>query len=346
MPFTALQLQNISNALLDYNVRGPAMSQVLQDRPFLNDLLSNQEEFPGGKEKITWNVKGEYTTAIQGYSHDDTVTYANPANIKQASASWYEIHAGISLTLTELKKAGISVVDSLNGAETVNHTEQEKIEITNLLQDKIEDMTEGWARSFTEMVWRDGTQDAKAIPGLRSFILNDPTAAGTTFGIDRVANPWWRNHYQLAINVATPSNLNLITALQNGLRTQRRYGGRPNKAYCGSDFLEALEAELRSKGNFTMDGWNKRGATEIGVADVSLKGIVFQYDPVMDDLGLTKYGALLDMSKIKLKTMSGEDRKLHTPARPADQYVMYRAMTYTGGLICKQLNAQGIYSVA
>lgn len=52
------------------------------------------------------------------------------------------------------------------------------------------------------------------------------------------------------------------------------------------------------------------------------------------------------MSKIKLKTMSGEDRKLHTPARPADQYVMYRAMTYTGGLICKQLNAQGIYSVA
>lgn len=346
MPFTAAQLKNINDALLDYNIRGPAMSQVLQDRPFLNDLLAAQEEFPGGKELITWNVKGEYTTVVQGFTHDDTVTYSNPANIKQASAKWYEIHAGIQVTLTELKKAGISVVDSMNGADTVNHSEQEKIEITNLLQDKIEDMTEGWARSFTEMVWRDGTQDAKAIPGLRSFILNDPTAAGTTFGIDRVANTWWRNQYNLALNVGTPSNLNLITALQNGLRNQRRYGGRPNKAYCGSDFMEALEAELRSKGQFTMDGWNKKGATEIGVTDVSLKGIVFQYDPALDDLGLTKYGFLLDMSKVKLRTMSGEDRKLHTPARPADQYVMYRAMTYTGGLICKQLNAQGVYSIA
>lgn len=345
MPFTAQQLQNISNALLDYNVRGPAMSQVLQDRPFLNDLLSAQEEFPGGKEKITWNVKGTYTTAVQGYSHDDTVSYTNPANIKQASASWYEIHAGIEVTLTELKKAGISVVDSLNGAETTNHSEQEKIEITNLLQDKIEDMTEGWARSFTEMVWRDGTQDAKAIPGVRSFLLDDPTS-GTTFGIDKAANSWWRNHVALALSTATPSDLAIITALKNGLRAQRRYGGRPNKAYCGSDFLEALEAELHSKGNFTLDGWNKKGATEIGMADVSMKGVTFQYDPVLDDLGLTKYSFLLDMSKIKLKTMSGEDRKLHTPARPADQYVMYRAMTYTGGLICKQLNAQGVYALA
>lgn len=346
MAFTAAQLQNIANALLDYNIKGPAMSQVLQDRPFLNDLLAGQKEFPGGKEKITWNVKGVYSTAVQGYSHDDTVTYGNPANIKQASANWYELHAGIKTTLTELKNAGISVVDSMTGKETVNHTEQEKIEITNLLQDKIEDMTEGWARSFTEMVWKDGTQDAKAIPGVRSFILNDPTAAGSTFGIDRVANSWWRNYVSLAINVATPSNLNLITALQNGLRAQRRYGGRPNKAYCGSDFLEALEAELRSKGQFTQTGFNNKSATEIGVADVSLKGVVFQYDPVLDDLGLTKYCGLFDMSKLTMRVMSGEDRKMHNPARPADQYVMYRAMTYTGGLTCSQLNAQGLYSIA
>lgn len=346
MSFTALQLQNIANALMDYNSKGPAMSQVLQDRPFLNDLLAAQVEFPGGKEKITWNVKGEYTTAVQGYTHDDTVTYSNPANIKQAYANWYEIHAGISLTLTELKKAGISVVDSLNGAETVNHTEQEKVEITNLLQDKIEDMTEGWARSFNEMVWLDGTQDAKAVPGIRSFILDDPTAAGTTFGIDRVANSWWRNYFSLAINVSTLSNLNLTTALTNGLRIQRRFGGRPNKFYAGSDFLEALEGELRTKGTFTDMGWNKGSATEIGIAEPRLKGVIIQYEPALDDLGLTKYGFSFDMSKLKLRVMSGEDRKLHNPARPADQYVMYRAMTWTGGMTCSQLNAQGVYSIA
>jgi len=346
MPFTAQQIQNISNALLDYHIRGAAMSQVLQDRPFLNDLISGQEEFPGGKDRITWNVKGEYTTAVQGYTHDDTVSYANPANIRQAHANWYEIHAGIGLALTELKKAGISVVDSMNGAETVNHSEKEKIEITNLLNDKIEDMTEGWARSFTQMVWRDGTQDAKVVPGVRSFLLDNPAAAGTTFGIDRVANPWWRNHTRTGINVATLSNLNLTTALTNGLRLQRRFGGRPNKMYCGSVFLEALEGELRTRGTFTMDGWNKGSAVEIGIAEPRLKGVAMQYEPALDDLGLTRYGFSMDMSKIKLRVMSGEDRKTHSPARPADQYVMFRAMTWTGGLICKQLNAQGVYSIA
>ena len=49
---------------------------------------------------------------------------------------------------------------------------------------------------------------------------------------------------------------------------------------------------------------------------------------------------------VKLMVMEGEDMKKHNPARPEDKYVMYRAMTWTGGLIINQRNANGVYSIA
>ena len=35
------------------------------------------------QEFITRNVKGEYTTEFEGYEHDDSVSYSNPANLKR-----------------------------------------------------------------------------------------------------------------------------------------------------------------------------------------------------------------------------------------------------------------------
>jgi hypothetical protein len=43
--------------------------------------------------------------------------------------------------------------------------------------------------------------------------------------------------------------------------------------------------------------------------------------------------------------MEGEDMKKHNPARPADKYVLYRAQTWTGGLVCRQRNTSGVYSI-
>ena len=345
MAFTAGELANIANALIDFNIKGPAMSQVLQERPLFRDLMAQQKTFPGGKGAITQNVKGAYTTTIQGYSHDDTVTYSNPANLKQATTNWYEVHGGISLTLTELKKAGISVVDSLNSENTKKHSNADVVTITDLLQDKIDDMMEGWARGFNNMLWKDGTQDTKQVPGLRSFLLNDPTAVGNTFGIDRVANAWWRNRYKVGIDSSAAGELNLVNALQKEYRQLRRFGGKPNKFYAGSDFMDAFERELRSKGNFTNDGWSKQGKIDASLADIAFKGTLVEYDPTLDDNAMSKYGFWLDLSKLKLHVMDGEDRKVHTPARSADKYVLYRAMTWTGGLLCTQLNAQGVYSI-
>lgn len=345
MPFTATELANVSNAVLDQHIRGAAMSQVLQERPLFKKLMDNQKTFAGGQGLITKAVKGQYSTGVQGYNHDDTVGYSNPANIRRMSAKWYELHAGISLTATELKIAGISMVDTMNMGSTTNHSNQEVIQLTNLLEDKIDDMMEGFARSFTSMLWLDGSQDAKAVPGIRSFILDNPAAAGSTFGIDRGANSWWRNRAIIGIDSNTPSNQNLVNALQKEVRQLRRFGGKADTFLCGSDFLDKFEQELRAKGNYTLEGWSKSGSLDASIADVSFKGVTLQYDPVLDDLGYSKYGYLLDTKHLQLYVMDGEDRKIHTPARPPEKYVLYRAITWTGALLCDQLNAQGVYSV-
>jgi hypothetical protein len=346
MAFTAGELANIANAVIDYKLRGPANAQTKQVRPLYDALMSKKKSFAGGKGSIDWPVKGVYTTTAAGYTHDDTVSYANPANIKRAAVNWYEVHGGISMTLTELKIDGISVVDSLNSSDTSNHSERELTTLTGLLEDKVDDMQEGFARSMSDMFWKDGTQDSKAIPGIRSFILNNPTAVGNTFGIDRVANAWWRNRFALGVDVSTPGNLNLVTKLQQEFRQLRRFGKGPTHMFCGSDFLDGFEKELRSKGNFTLEGWSKSGKIDASVADLAFKGLELVYEPSLDDLTLAKYCFALDLNAIQLRPMDGEDMKVHSPARPADKYVLYRAVTFTGAITANQLNTSGVYSIA
>ncbi len=347
MPFTAPQLANIANAALDYYIRGDALDSAVQDKPLLKALVAAQKTFPGGKGNISIPVKGDRTTQIMGYTHDDTVTYANPANIKRVTYPWKEIHAGITFTNTELKMDGISVVDSMTGGETVDHTDAEMTRLTGLLKDKLDDMAKGWAESFNKMLWLDGSQDAKQVPGIRSLIIDTP-AVGVTGGLDRATTLWWRNRALVGANkiVSAPATQTLVKTLRNEVRQLRRYGGRPTTALCGSTALQKLEAEVAEKGYYTQDGWAGQGKNDIAMASVSMRQVGnFVYDPTLDDLGFPDYMYLLDLSHISLQVMDGEDKKTHTPARPYDKYVYYRAMTWTGGMTADQLNTCGVYQV-
>lgn len=357
MPFTAQELENIANAALEFHMDpGKVYKQTVQNKPLLNAMRSAKKYFPSGKENITVRVSGDVTTTIMGYTHDDTVTYQNPANIKKATYPWKEIHAGLEVTLTELKEDGISVVDSSTGKNTTEHSGREKTALANLLDEKMWDMREGYDRGMNEMYWRDGTQDSKQAPGIRSFILDDPTSATVVGGIDQSAVTWWRNRSNSnvasglksgdGIDVSTASNLNLATALQREFRQLRRYGSPRHKFLAGSDFLDALEQELRSKGDFTQDGWAKSGRIDLSVADVAFKGVGIDYDPTLDDLSLSKYGYVLDMRSIQPMCMEGEDMKKHNPARPEDKYVIYKAVTTTEGIVCRQRNTSGVYWIA
>lgn len=346
MPFTAQELAYAANAAIDFHLKGKFKAQTIQNKPMLKKLMEKQKTFPTSKENITGGVKGEYSGTLQGFSGDETVGFYNPANGKRWSFPWKELHLGIQVTMTELKKSGISVVDT-DGAKTSKHSDTEQAVLVDMLDDKLDDMRESWERGMNNMLWRDGTQDADLVPGIQSFITTTPTV-GTTGGIDRVVNTWWRNRTNLAIasNSSTWANQPLARALQQDMRQLRKLGKGPDCAPAGSDFLDALEMELRKSGTFTQDGWAKSGKIDMSVADISFKGLEFEYDPTLDDEGLAKYCFLLDTNAIRLRVMEGEDKKQHNPSRPADKYVIYRAMTWTGGLTVDQLNTSEVMSIA
>ena len=345
---TQAELDNVLNSTLDYHIKEAdklARAQHVQDRPLLQIMRKNAKSFPGSKDYITQPVKGVTTTQLNGFRGTDTVAYANPTNVKRAQASWYMMHAGISFTKEELLKNGISITDKSEWDGT-RHSQDDLIQLVDLLKEKFWDLTDGFDKGLNNMYWRDGTQDAKAIPGITSFILDDPTAAGTILGIDQVANTWWRNRAALniAATVATAANQTLSNKLQSEVRQLRRYGGRPNRIYAGSAALEVLEAELKAKGYYTDSGFTQ--GADLAVGDLKFSRIPVFYDPTLDDLSKSKYLYVLDMDSIYPMYVQGEDRQKHAPARPETQYVFYRAMTYAGGLICRQRNANGVYSIA
>src|SRR6478609_5780619 len=345
---TQAELDNVLNSTLDYHIREAdklARAQHVQERPLLQALRGKQKAFPGSKDYITQPVKGVTTTALAGFRGTDTVAYANPTNVKRAQASWYMLHAGISFTKEELLKNGITITDKSEWDGT-RHSQDDLFQLVDLLKEKFWDLTDGFDKGMNAMYWKDGTQDAKAIPGIPSFVVDDPTAAGIILGIDQVANTWWRNRAALGIaaTVATAANQTLSNKLQSEVRQLRRYGGRPNKIYAGSAFLEVLEAELKSKGYYTDTGFTQ--GADLAVGDLKFSRIPVFYDPTLDDNAKSKYAYILDLDTVYPMYVQGEDRQKHAPARPETQYVFYRAMTYAGGLICRQRNANGVYSIA
>lgn len=345
--FTTAEIENIANSALDFYMARPKVkAQTLQNKPLLKALNGRKKTFPGGKEMISLGVKGTYTTTIQGFQNDDEVTYSNPANTKRAHFPWKLIHSGIQFSMHELAKDGISIVDSSDGKSTSEHSARDKTVLANILEEKFDDMTEGTDRGFNDMYWRDGSQDSSLIPGVTSFVLDDPASATVVGGIDQAANTWWRNRASLALTASTASDQNVVQTLQGEWRQLRRYGGNPNLVLCGSDFLDWFEKELRAKGNYTLEGWAKGGMIDASVADVGFKGTSFQYDPTLDDLNKAKYCYVMDTKHIFVMPLEGEDMKKHNPARPENKYVFYRAMTYMGGLVTDQRNVHGVYSIA
>jgi hypothetical protein len=341
MPLTQQVIDNVANAALDFHLdKGKVHNQHIQEKPLLRALKANQKTFPGGKGEITVRPVFETQSTIEGFDSDDTLNFTNPTPIKTARYPFKLIHCGIEMTMDELLRDGVSVVDT-NGQNTKLHNQRELTVLANTLETKLADMSEGYSAGMNTMLWRDGTQDAKEIPGIRYFITNNP-AVGIVGGIDRANVVKWRNLADLAINpAATP----LIRRIQQKVRQIRRYGSPKHLILCGSDFLDQLEKEVYDKGSFTQTGFS--GKRNVGIGALEITGLgTFEYDPTLDDLTLAKYAFFIDLNAIKLMPIEGEDMKKHFPARPHNKMVVYRSVTFAGALVAKQLNTSMVMSIA
>jgi hypothetical protein len=368
MAFTAGEVQNIANAALDYYLdKGDQWRQTLQDRPLFDKLTARKKYFPGGKGDISLAVSGDFGAAgvndsVKGYTHDDQVVFYTPANIKRAKYPWREMHIGLTLTHTELKIDGISVTDpGSNGEKTTEHSKREMTVLVGLLEDKLFDLGEKYARDFNKLLYGDGVADAKALAGLKLLVADDPSV-GTVGGLDRATVTWWRNRARTvafgakvtgtpalaawggdAITSDPANGGALLQVLQNERRFLSRYGGQPDLFVAGSAFIAAMETEIRANGNYSMTGFNKSQDGAMG--DMQFGGQSVTYDPTLDDLGLSKRAYWIDTKKIMLMCMEDEWMHRHTPARPYDKFVMFRSITSTAQLISKQMNSSLVIDI-
>jgi len=356
MAFTTAEVTSIANASLDFYLnKGKAFDQSIQKKPLLDRMQRAKKTFTGGRGDISVGLKGTYgaggtNDGVTGYTHDDTVSFYTPANIDRAAYTWREMHIGMALTHTELKIDGISVEDT-NGEGTRSHSKRDMHTLVGLLENKLEDLGEQYSSTMNTLLWGDGTGDAKALAGVQSIISATPTT-GTVGGINRATsgNEWWRNRARTAANGTTAvtsaatSGGVLLQALQEEHRQLTRYGGSPNLALCGSDFIAAMETELRANGNYSQTGFAD-GGNDFAVTGVNFMGQKFIYDPSLDDQSLQKRCYWLDTKGVFLMCMDGEWNRAHTPARPSNQFVMYRSITCTGQMVARQCNSSLVIDI-
>lgn len=347
MPTLGLSVANdIANAILTAFEKKDALSQTTQDKPLLRILRAKQEAMPGGKDNISIPVQGKFMSDtagfLSGFSQDDQLSFTQGQDILRVAYPWRQQHAGLIITDTELLQDGITLTDDNKtsdkpGAETVRI-------VKSLFKNRIANFYESWARGMNNILWRDGSQDAKVIPGLLSILTDSPTT-GTTGGLDRGVYTFWRHRFNVGL-ATSPANSTLTNFLRSEFIQLRRYGGKPNKALCGSAFLDALRQEVQAKGYYTQNNFSGKGATNISMADLMLDNVAFEYDPTLDDLGFSKRVYVFDDSHIKLRPISGEDNKVWNPHRPYNYMIYLKSMTWAGALAADQLNCNAVYGIA
>jgi len=360
MPFTAQELSNIANSALDfYMERGTVQAQNIQNKPMLQAFDRAAGSFPGGKGTVSLAVKsGQGGLALTGYTHDDLVNYGNPANTKRLNFSWREHFIGMGLTHTELKHDGITVTENGADQSTSNKDSREEHALANMLEEKLNEMDEDYLSGLDGLVHGDGSSDAKAIAGIRAFILDNP-GLGLTGGLSRVTNLWWRNRAATTaanaastgfapVTSATTGGGALLQFLQREQRQLNRYAAnRRSMKFAGSDFIDAIERELRGNGQYAQTGWTGGdGSVDGAMPKVRFGGTEIVYDPTLDNLGLAKRMYDIDMRAIKLLYMTGEKKKKSNPARPHNRFVMYQGVTTTAVMIANRLNSSGVYDIA
>lgn len=349
MAFTPGELASIANAALDYYFeKGTAFKQSIEAKPLISAMERNAKTFSGGKGDISLGIKGNYGAGgvddtLKGYTHSDTVKFYTPANIQRANYPWRETHIGLTLTNTELKIDGLSLVNTSAGMETNSHSGREMHVLVGLLKDKIEDLGEQYLRGLNNMLWGDGTADALGFAGIDSIITEAP-ATGTVGGINRATDVWWRNRARLGV-VSSPADGGVLAqVLQTEHRQLTRFGGKPDLFLAGSDFINALEVEMRANGYYSDSGFT--GGGDMGVGGIRIRGTLVQYDPWLDNNGKSKFGYWIDTSRVFLMKMQNEWRRQHDPARPHNQFVVHRSITSTGQMCAQQCNSSGVYSIA
>lgn len=349
MPFNAAQITKAGYTSIDFHARNNPIDQVAVERPLLRKLMEKKRPFPGAKQYITERARKSYDSNFQWFEHDDQVSYNSKDTIRPLSFVWGSAHDGYRLTEDELLQNGITMTDDRNAKPT----DDELVQLVDLMKENAETLDLGFKEKFDYDLHLDGTQNAKAIPGLDNLIALNPTV-GTVAGVDRATNTWWRNNFSTGLAAA-----NLINAMETQWRACTRNGGQPDFIIAGDDILDTYRQEASTATNQAGIQRTKeigRGGIEI---DASMSGLFFKgvpiiWDPVADDLDAnlapatpwSKRMYFINTRHLFLRPAAGQDMINRKPPRVYDRYAHYFAKTWRGALTMTRANAHAVLALA
>lgn len=353
--YTANQLENIAAGMLDFYLRNPSKDSATYMKPTADKMIAKRKSFGATKGEISLPVRLTHGNAgvndgLVGIGPRDKLLFGDHSNDRRATFTRRKHHKGIEIAEDELEDAGIQIVDEM-GATSGGGTGQHA-QLKSYLKSKMDDFNEDWNEKFSRLLWGDGAADALAMAGIRAIILDDPTS-GTVGGLSMAANSLWRNRAYTAAHAASGGTGAITSSVSNGgelcqilhkdNRQLQRYGSKVDLRPCGSDFIDALEREMRANGNYSETGFSMGGDVQVG--GIKLNGVGFYYEPELDLIGREKYSYAISSKDVCLYVREGQWKQMRNPARPYDQLVIHKSVLTTMQLCADKLNGSAVYQI-
>lgn len=351
MPFSAQDIADAGKIGLDFYLANNPVDQVSMQRPLLKALQAKKKEAPGAKQFVVEQLRKTYASNFQWFNGSSVVTYNRRVTNEQANYAWRSCHDGLALDEDRLAQNGIIVID--DASKSMQASDAEKIQLTNLLEEQSESLKLGFQEQFSFQLHLDGTQSTDAITGLDGLVSLTPTS-GTVGGIDRsaTANAYWRNNVATGLTFGAAGTI--LNSMEVLFRQCTRNGGRPDLMIAGSQFIDGYRNfVLNTYGRMDFGPSNTKkveGGTEV----LTFQGTEVQWSPEFQELDARFAPAtawekrlyMLNSQFIKLRPLQGHDMVTRKPPRAYDRYEYYWAITWRGALTVSRSNAHGVAAVA
>jgi hypothetical protein len=345
MAISTTDLATLAKSSLDDYLKNAPVDQIAQDRPLLKKLMGKRKPFGGAKQNVVEQLRKSYDSNFQFAYGEQKVTFNKRDTLEQAQFPWRRVVDALYIAYDTLFSNGIDVKEGGHGSYRLETNE--KVQLTNLLDENLTALREGFYQSLDLHMHRDGTSSADAFVGLDGLIALDPTT-GTLGGLDRSKMTWWRNYADLTLAKAT-----MVDQMEKAWRECIRHGGRPDFILAGSDFLDAYRSCITITQNADA-GKIKRvdASTGDGInTGLYFKGVEIVWDPTFDDLDATDAPATKWAKRcyfINTKTLQWKDDgyDIVTPVRPHDTLCLYEMVNLRCVLTLNRANANAVLALA
>lgn len=346
MAFTQDQFIRGMNYSLETHDKKEPVDQINPKYRLLDWLIASKEESVFGNGVFKEPLFIDNNANAQNYFGADQVTYNERDPNRWTSWNYFNVHDGFWFDEDRLLAAGIRISDDGEEAPTAN----EKTQLINLLKQSHRALKMGLQRHMAFEFLQDGSQSAKAVPGLTHIVSTTP-AVGTVGGVNAANFAFWRNN----INLNIPAD-GLVDAWEDTWFDNTRYGGAVTDAiFVGEDLYNAFRDESNSvTSRHINDGGNKRGGVSIDPATNNLffHGVEVIRDPTFAELdaelgGTTyaKMGFFLNKPGLKLRPVKGEWMRNRKPERLPDRYVHFWGRTAKYGMTTDQRNGLAVVTM-